>query len=332
MLAALCTLFLFVACDNGSDAPDEVVIMRDVMVEIPSGTFMMGSPTSESQRHRIREGRQQREVTLTGFCIGKYPVTQGQYYSVTGDRPSWFQGARILDTVNRVILANWEKLPVEQVSWYDAVVFCNRLSVMEGRAPAYFIDRYAKDPNYKTLLSDDKRWLITPLPETNGYRLPTEAQWEYACRAGTATAFNTGGTINTDEANFNGTPYISGEPRGRNLARTTEVGSYPPNGWGLYDMHGNVYEWVWDFIWEDAEDNEIHPYINYYVTHPGPIADPQGGESGDRRVSRGGSWFVWAARLRSAWRERNNPSKSSRETGFRVVCPLPGEVWKENAK
>jgi len=325
LLAALCSLF--VACDNGLDAPlNEVIIMGNNMAEIQGGTFMMSSPPNESQRHRIREGRQQHEVTLTGFCIGRYPVTQGQYNSVTGERPGWFQGVRIPDSVS------WEKLPVEQVSWYDAIAFCNRLSVMEGRAPAYFIDRYAKDPNYKTVLQDDKRWSVTPLPETDGYRLPTEAQWEYACRAGTTTAFNTGVTITAGEANFNGTPYIQGDPRGTYLARTTEVGSYPPNGWGLYDMHGNVYEWVWDFIWEDAEDNKIHPYINYYVTHPGPIADPQGPESGDRRVSRGGSWFVWAARLRSAWRERNNPAKSSNETGFRVVCPLPGETWKEHAQ
>jgi len=329
LLAVVCSLFIM--CSNdGLDGLESIIIRDEDMVEIPGGTFMMSSPPGESGRHRIREGKQQREVTLTGFCIGKYPVTQEQYKSVTGVNPSWFQG-KVLDTLlKNGETVNSRKLPVEQVSWYEAIVFCNSLSIMEGRTPAYFIDRYAKDPNNKTILPGDPRWVVTHLSGTDGYRLPTEAQWEYACRAGTTTAFNTGVTITTSQANFNGTPYLYSDVKGENLKRTTEVGSYLPNDWGLYDMHGNVYEWVWDYMWEDAEDNEIHPYINYYVTHPGPITDPQGPQSGDRRIGRGGSWFVWAARLRSAWRERNNSTKQSDEIGFRVVRPLPGETWREN--
>jgi formylglycine-generating enzyme required for sulfatase activity len=199
---------------------------------------------------------------------------------------------------------------------------------MEGRAPAYYIDKYAKDPTNKTIFSDDPLWYVTLLPGTDGYRLPTEAQWEYACRAGTTTPFSAGHTITAFQANFNGTPYMSSDPVDQpNLGRTAEVGSYPPNDRGLYDMHGNVYEWCWDYIWEDAEDNELHPYINYYITHPGPITDPLGQDIGDRKVERGGSWNVWAIRLRSAWRERARPVSRSFEVGFRVVRPLPGETW-----
>jgi formylglycine-generating enzyme required for sulfatase activity len=140
----------------------------------------------------------------------------------------------------------------------------------------------------------------------NGYRLPTEAEWEYACRAGTTTPFNTGNTITTAQANYNGNYPYSNNPAGVYLGRTTEVGSYAaPNAWGLYDMHGNVWEWCWD--WYAAE----------YGT--GAVTDPTGAASGSVRVTRGGSWNSDGQYLRSAFRYTYSPRVRVRSLGFRLV-------------
>jgi formylglycine-generating enzyme required for sulfatase activity len=245
------------------------------LVWIVPGTFVMGSPTSEA----LRNGNEtQHTVTLTkGFYMGKYLLMQGEYLALMGSNPSDFTG-----DLNR---------PVEMVSWIDATNYCGHLTQQEqaaGRLPA--------------------GWL---------YRLPTESEWEYACRAGTTTAFNFGSAIHGGMANFwdnyeydasIGDIYVA-NPAVRWLPRTTAVGSYQPNAWGLYDMHGNVCEWCRD-------------WYGSYTT--GSVTDPQGPTSGSIRVLRGGSWQYYGRYCRSAYRDSSDPSNRFGFVGFRVVL-APGQ-------
>ena len=185
------------------------------MVLIPGGSFMMGSPTTEPAR-RDNEGPQ-RKVTISPFYMGIYPVTQTEYMEIMGENPSYFKG---------------EDLPVEQVSWYDVVEYCNRLSQKESLTPAY------------TIIGENVDWNRN----ATGYRLPTEAEEEYACRAGTTTPFNTGNNITTEQANYNGIYPYNNNAKGKYREKTSAVGSFQANPWGLYDMHGNVWEWCWDYF------------------------------------------------------------------------------------
>ena len=155
---------------------------------------------------------------------------------------------------------------------------------------------------------DSYKWLVTPNAGSNGYSLPTEAQWEYACRAGTTTPFSTGNNITTDQANYDGTRPYNGNPAGIYRARTMQVGSFAPNAWGLYDMHGNVWEWCWD----------------WYDDYPSAAqADPSGAVFGGHRARRGGSWGYGGRYLRSAGRDSFSidtyPNYRGRSIGFRLV-------------
>jgi formylglycine-generating enzyme required for sulfatase activity len=228
------------------------------MLWVEPGSFMMGSPTSETNRD---PGETEHNVTLTkGFYLGKYEVTQAQYEAVmTGNSnglsvtPSQYSG-----NPNR---------PVEKVSWYDAQVFLTRLNDAEiaaGRLPA--------------------GW---------SYVLPTEAEWEYACRAGTTTAYSWGAAIASSNANYSSS----------GISQTTDVGQYAANPWGFFDMHGNVWEWVAD--WNGA-----------YPT--GPVTDPSGATSGSYRILRGGGWDFDGKFLRSAERNNIHPSGRYNTLGFRV--------------
>jgi formylglycine-generating enzyme required for sulfatase activity len=264
------------------------------MVRIPRGTFQMGSPSNEPSGRYTNGG--QHSVTVNAFYMGKYQVTQAEYEAVMGTNPSYFKDA---------------KLPVERVSWYDAVEFCNRLSQREGLTPAYTIDKGRSDPNNKSesadtmlWLVDTVRWLVTWNPNANGYRLPTEAEWEYACRAGTTTPFNTGNNVTTGNANYDGNYPYNNNAKGTYRERTTVVGSFAPNQFGLYDMHGNVWEWCWDW------------YGNY---PSGSQTDPRGPVSGTYRVLRGGSWYYSAVYVRSANRDNGPPSYRNYDLGFRLV-------------
>ena len=218
----------------------------------------MGSPTTETGRST---NETEHNVTLTkGFYLGKYEVTQAQYEAVmTGNTDS------LSATPSQY--PNNPNRPVEKVSWADAQIFLTRLNAQQsGNIPA--------------------GW---------AYVLPTESQWEYACRAGTSTTYSWGNDINATRANYN----VSG------LSQTRDVGYYAANPLGFFDMHGNVWEWTADW---------------YGATYPtgNPVVDPTGPASGSDRVMRGGSWISGGAHLRSAWRSSNIPSYRNSRMGFRV--------------
>jgi formylglycine-generating enzyme required for sulfatase activity len=162
------------------------------------------------------------------------------------------------------------KQPVGNVTWEQAEEFCRKLSAKTARNVA----------------------------------LPTEAQWEYACRAGTQSAFNTGALPTSKQANFNGTQAYGKNADGGYLGRSASVGSYPPNAWGLYDMHGNAYEWCADWFSWPTES---------------AVTDPAGPATGDYHVLRGGSWYEFPEKCRSAARSMDRPNRTNRDYGFRVV-------------
>ena len=246
------------------------------MIRINGGTFTMGSFADEPER---RDNEVQHQVTVSSFYMGKYEVTQKEYREIMGTNPSNFRG---------------DNLPVESVSWFDAIEYCNKRSQKEGLTPVYTISG-----------SGDNR-TVTWNRSANGYRLPTEAEWEYVCRAGTATPFSTGNNITTNQANYDGNNPYNNNTKGDNRQKTTPVGSFAPNAWGLYDMHGNVWEWCWDW---------------YGIYPNGAQTDPQGAASGSNRTLRGGSWYNGGWYLRSAYRGSNIPSGLYTAYGFRLVHP-----------
>ncbi len=251
---------------------------------IPAGEFLMGSTNefgrfAHEHRHKI--------VLTKPYYMGVHEVTQAQYEKVVGKNPSHFsktgEGKKALGDLDG------RKLPVESVTWEEAVDFCKRLSALPAEKVA-----------------------------GRSYRLPTEAEWEYACRAGTTTVFHFGESLASIQANFDGNyPYLKrddvlkGEDpkklKGPYLKRPTTVGSFEPNAWGLYDMHGNIWEWVADW------------YSPVYYKNS-PDKDPQGPEMGMKKVSRGGGWYYFAAGCRAASRYERKPDERRNTDGFRVVC------------
>ncbi len=218
---------------------------------IPPGEFLMGSPDSDSVASS-NEKPQHRVQIAKPFYLGLYEVTQAQYQKVVGSNPSMFKG---------------ESLPVETVSWEDAMAFCTKLSeVAEERAAG------------------------------RTYRLPTEAEWEYACRAGSASKYSFGDS----EAELEKYAWYS-----KNSGFTTHpVGEKQANGWGLCDMHGNVWEWCQDW---------------YGAYAAGAASDPSGSGAAAYRGLRGGSWYFYGGRCRSAYRSELAPRFRSRSNGFRVA-------------
>jgi formylglycine-generating enzyme required for sulfatase activity len=244
------------------------------MVFIPEGIFMMGSPEDEVLSFKSQSP--QHQVTVPTFFIGKYPVTQAQWQAVV-----------LMPQINQQLQLDPSRFkgvnrPVESVSWYDAVEFCLRLSQHTGKS----------------------------------YRLPSEAEWEYTCRASTTTPFHFGKTITTDLANYRGTDngkwlgsYGQG-PKGIYRQETTEVGSFKvANQFGLYDMHGNVWEWCQDHWHNNYESAPIDARAwedDYY--------------SSNRRILRGNSWFNCPEYARSAFRATFDADSRSSNFGFRIVC------------
>ena len=241
------------------------------MVSIPGGTFVMGSPPEEPEELEHQEDESpQHSVTVQPFFMGKYQVTQAQWRFVAH-----------LPQVNKKLNPDpsnfkGDNRPVESVSWEDAAEFCDRLSQYTGRT----------------------------------YRLPSEAEWEYACRAGTTTPFHFGETITTDLANYDGDFTYGNGVEGVYRGETTEVGSFGvANNFGLYDMHGNVWEWCQD---------------NWHSNYKGAPIDGSAWldneKNTDQRLLRGGSWYDSPADCRSAYRNSYNLDYYFSDIGFRVVC------------
>jgi formylglycine-generating enzyme required for sulfatase activity len=248
------------------------------MVLIPAGSFQMGSPKDELER-QDNEGPRHL-VTVPSFFMGRTPITQAQWRQVV-------KLPQVKDKLDNPYPSRFKgpDLPVEQVSWDDATEFCARLS------------RYTK----------------------REYRLPSEAEWEYACRAETTTAFHFGETISTDLVNYCGTneeygAYGRGE-KGVYREKTTDVGEFLPNQFGLHDMHGNVWEWCMD-DW----------HHNYKEAPNDGSAWVKNAKTASSKVIRGGSWSFNPRYCRSAYRDDSTRDYRSSDIGFRVVCCAPSSL------
>ncbi|MCA2669187.1 MAG: SUMF1/EgtB/PvdO family nonheme iron enzyme [Microcystis sp. M114S2] len=245
------------------------------MVAIPGGTFRMGTEDEEIERlvkkfgsDRFRRERPQHEVTVPPFFMGKYPITQAQWKAIAAT-------AKIdIDLETNPSNFKGDELPVERVNWYQATEFCKRLSRETKRE----------------------------------YRLPSEAEWEYACRAGTTTPFYFGETITGELANYDASNTYAEEAKGEYREETTPVGQFPPNAFGLYDMHGNVWEWCAD-TWHDNYDG---------APTDGSVWTENG--NNNRSPMRGGSWYSYPTSCRSAYRSLNIRRDLNSDFGFRVVC------------
>ena len=256
----------------GSKAGEERAVAGVKLCWCPPGTFTMGSPPDEPER---RPGEDQVKVTLTrGFWTGKYEATQGQWKRVVGKLPGELTAE----------LPEGDDYPVGNVNFAEAESFCRKITELAHQ-------------------SGD-------LPKDWEFRLPTEAQWEYACRAGTTTATAFGDKLSSKQANFKGAPY-NGAEQGPSLGKAARVGSYPANPWGLHDMHGNSYEWCRDW---------------FHSTLPGgtdpDLSSVRGAPNRDgtfSRVRRGGCWTDDGWACRSAFRLRFPPEQRYDHIGFRVV-------------
>lgn len=247
---------------RGEAPSEESAKLRPKMLVLPVGEFRMGSQASSTEQpiHQVKISKP--------FAISETEVTQGQYQAVMGENPSQFKDD-----------ADWERRPAEQVSWLDAVKYCNSLSDKEGLSPCYVVQ------------GEDVKWEGLGCL---GYRLPTEAEWEYAARADETTEY-------TDADRLGEVAWYSENSGGR----THPVGSKKANAWFLKDMSGNVWEWVWDWYAESYREAGRQ--------------DPRGPADGSQRVVRGGSWGVVAELARVTDRLRYAPGHRDYDVGFRLA-------------
>jgi formylglycine-generating enzyme required for sulfatase activity/tRNA A-37 threonylcarbamoyl transferase component Bud32 len=262
--------------DPGDDKPrtPEKLFTNSIgmkLARIPEGQFLMGEPDFKERSKQDDDGPAHLVTISKPFYLGIHEVTQREYEAVIGKNPSFFNDKN----------KGGPDFPVEQVSWDDAAEFCTRLSAHPEEKKAGRV-----------------------------YRLPTEAEWEYACRAGTSKLYHYGNGLSSHEANIDGNFPYGGATKGPFLKHTTKGGTYKSNAWGLFDMHGNVREWCND--WYDE---------TYYSRSE--RTDPKGPLNGKYRVVRSGSWFLPARNCRSAFRTGLEPSFRNDATGFRVAATVP---------
>jgi formylglycine-generating enzyme required for sulfatase activity/serine/threonine protein kinase len=291
------------------------VPIEQEFVEIPAGRFKMGSSVSEKHHE---ENETHHWVTISRpFLIGATEVTQGQWQDVMGENPSSFKKCGV-------------NCPVEEITWWDALAYANALSLKEGLPECYVFEDCEKE-GFKRL----KCFAATFVGlDCLGYRLPTEAEWEYAARAGTTTPYHTGQCLTTDQANFNGARWRKdGCPTGARRKRTIPVASLAKNDWGLYDVHGNVSEWVWD--WENdypeaavtdptGPPRHRHAHSGNFLA-PGERnrADTVYGTHTVSAITRGGSWRSSSDGCRLAYRTHKSFNQDWERIGFRLARSLP---------
>ena len=264
-LSLILLVYILLAFSTSRAFPADLrteIIQEIKLITIPAGTFVMG--TRDTDDEWFSHSRPVREVRLDSFQLSVYEITQAQYEKVMGNNPSLMKGD--------------DSRPVDQVSWFDAAAFCNKLSELAGLMPCYDIR------NRSCIFS------------RNGFRLPTEAEWEYACRAGTNTRYYTG--------NSEGNLDLAGWYRANSQGTTHPVGQKEPNAWGLFDMHGNVWEWCndWQGSYNDCKN-----------------VNPRGPNLGYSRVLRGGGWHYPAPGCCSAYRHRAKPEYRLSAVGFRIA-------------
>lgn len=265
------------ACSQDEPARNAMPEENDRFVFVKGGTFV-----------NTKSNYYGNSVTIPDFYIGKYEVTQQEWTEVMGSNPSAFKG---------------DDLPVEMVSWYDAIEYCNQRSIKEGLKPYYHIDKNKIDPKNKSE-HDHLKWTVTINEGANGYRLPTEAEWEYAAGGGQSSkGYAYSGSDDADEVAWYwrnaGDEYLSGDWNWpiieSNKNKTQSVGVKKPNELGLYDMSGNVREWCWD--WYEDEDMN----------------------SGTYRVVKGGGWIGDVSNNESVFRGKFEASGFGPDQGFRVI-------------
>ncbi|KOY15337.1 formylglycine-generating enzyme family protein [Paenibacillus xylanivorans] len=271
MFFLIATMIMISACSQDKPEP------KDNLVFVQGGTFKNNKSNFAG-----------RNVTLSNFYIGKYEVTQREWEDVMGNNPSGFKG---------------DQLPVEMVSWYDVVEYCNQRSIQEGLKPHYNIDKDTQDLNNKND-NDNLKWTVTINEGTNGYRLPTEAEWEYAASGGQESKnYTYSGGNNADEVAWYwknaGDKILTGDWNWpaieSNKNQTKSIGTQKPNELGIYDMSGNVREWCWD--WYTDSESQIPSF----------------------RVVKGGGWIGGVNNNEIAFRGKFDANGFGPDQGFRVV-------------